>query len=141
MAGAVFEGACRDNPASYLLPLGNFVNGLVGVLLVAPFLRSITEALQVRQPDLAKLTAKFHITFNVLTAFVFIGLLDGMAQLLENFYRTGFRKPIRRGHAISTRARWRPVACAGGCRPRNIARQEPQGTHNGQPVQLAMPAP
>jgi phosphate:Na+ symporter len=40
----VFEGARRDNPASYRLPLGNLVNRLVGVLLVAPFLRSITEA-------------------------------------------------------------------------------------------------
>ena len=79
----VFEGARRDNPASYRLPLGNLVNRLVGVLLVAPFLRPITEALQAWQPDLAKLTAEFHIAFNVVTAFIFIGLLDGMAQLLE----------------------------------------------------------
>src|SRR3978361_1210877 len=40
----VFEGARRDNPASYRLPLGNLINRLVGVLLVAPFLRPITEA-------------------------------------------------------------------------------------------------
>jgi phosphate:Na+ symporter len=79
----LFEGARRDDPASYRLPLGNLVNRLVGVLLVAPFLRPITEALQAWQPDLAKLTAEFHIAFNVLTALVFIGLLDGMAQLLE----------------------------------------------------------
>lgn len=79
----LFEGARRDDLASYRLPLGNLVNRLVGVLLVAPFLRPITEALQAWQPDLAKLTAEFHIAFNVLTALVFIGLLDGMAQLLE----------------------------------------------------------
>jgi hypothetical protein len=33
--------------------------------------------------DLARLTAEFHIAFNVATEIVFIGLLDGMARLLE----------------------------------------------------------
>ena len=81
----LFEGARRDNPASYRLPLGNLVNRLVGVLLVAPFLRPITEILQGWQPDLAKMTAGFHIAFNVATAILFIGLLDGMARLLKKF--------------------------------------------------------
>ena len=40
----VFEGAHRDNPASYRLPLGNLANRLVGVLLVAPFLHPIVTA-------------------------------------------------------------------------------------------------
>ena len=79
----VFEGARRDNPASYRLPLGNLINRLVGVLLVAPFLRPITEILQTWQPDLAKLTAEFHIALNLATAIIFIGLLDGMARLLK----------------------------------------------------------
>src|SRR6185437_7071979 len=46
----VFEGARRDNPASYRLPLGNLANRLVGVLLVAPFLHPIAAELQVWQP-------------------------------------------------------------------------------------------
>jgi phosphate:Na+ symporter len=77
------EGARRDNPASYRLPLGNLVNRLAGVLLVTPFLRPMAEQLQIWQPDLAKLTAEFHIAFNVATAIIFIGLLDGMARLLK----------------------------------------------------------
>ncbi len=77
------EGARRDNPASYRLPLGNLVNRLAGVLLVTPFLRPIAEQLQIWQPDLAKLTAEFHIAFNVATAIIFIGLLDSMARLLK----------------------------------------------------------
>ena len=81
----VFEGVHRDNPASYRLPVGNLLNRLAGVLLVAPFLRPITEILQGRQPDLAKMTAAFHIAFNVATAIIFIGLLDGMARLLKRF--------------------------------------------------------
>jgi phosphate:Na+ symporter len=79
----LFEGARRDNPASYRLPLGNLINRLAGILLVAPFLRPITEVLQAWQPDLAKMTAEFHIAFNVATAIIFIGLLDGMAALLK----------------------------------------------------------
>jgi phosphate:Na+ symporter len=79
----VFEGARRDNPASYRLPVGNLLNRLIGILLVAPLLRPITEALQAWQPDLAKATAEFHIAFNVLTAVIFIGLLDPMAKMLK----------------------------------------------------------
>src|SRR5207248_7691028 len=56
----VFEGARRDNPASYRLPLGNLVNRVVGILLVALFLRPISEGLLVWQPDFAMATAAFH---------------------------------------------------------------------------------
>jgi phosphate:Na+ symporter len=79
----ILEGAKRDNPASYRLPLGNLANRLVGVLLVLPFLHPIAAHLQDFQPDLAKLTASFHIAFNVATALIFIGLLDSMASLLK----------------------------------------------------------
>jgi phosphate:Na+ symporter len=79
----LFEGARRDNPASYRLPLGNVMNRLVGIVLVAPFLHPVAGLLQVWQPDLAKATAVFHIAFNAATALLFIGLLDPMARLLE----------------------------------------------------------
>src|SRR5437773_766799 len=69
----LFEGARRDNPASYRLPLGNLANRLVGIMLVAPFLHPIAELVQVWQPDLAKATAMFHIAFNATTALLFIG--------------------------------------------------------------------
>jgi phosphate:Na+ symporter len=84
----IFEGARRDNPASYRLPLGNLVNRLVGVALVAPFLNPISDLLGAWQPDLAKTTALFHIAFNVATAVIFIGLLDGMARLLKKLLPT-----------------------------------------------------
>jgi phosphate:Na+ symporter len=77
------EGARRDNPASYRLPLGNLVNRLAGILVVAPFLQPIADLLTAWQPDAAKATALFHIAFNVVTALVFIGLLDSMARLLK----------------------------------------------------------
>src|SRR3954462_13915306 len=84
----IFEGARRDNPASYRLPLGNLANRVIGVVLVAPFLGPIANLLQSFQPDAAKATALFHIVFNVVTAIVFIGLLDGMARLLKKLLPT-----------------------------------------------------
>src|ERR1700743_1046559 len=55
----VFEGARRDNPASYRLPVGNLVNRILGILIVLPFLRPVATYLLAWQPDLAKLTAEF----------------------------------------------------------------------------------
>jgi phosphate:Na+ symporter len=78
----VFEGAKRDNPASYRMPLGNLINRIVGIALVLPVLGQIAEHLAPWQPDLAKLTAAFHIAFNVATAVLFIGVLDAISRLL-----------------------------------------------------------
>jgi phosphate:Na+ symporter len=78
----LFEGTKRDNPASYRLPIGNLVNRIVGIALVLPFLRPLADHLAPWQPDLAKLTAIFHIGFNVATAILFIGVLDALARLL-----------------------------------------------------------
>src|SRR3954454_10984136 len=78
----VFEGAKRDDPASYRLPVGNLVNRVIGIALVLPFLSVIAEHMHAWQPDLAKMTAAFHIAFNVGTAVIFVGLLDTMSRLL-----------------------------------------------------------
>jgi phosphate:Na+ symporter len=96
----VFEGARRDNPASYRLPLGNLLNRLAGVLLVTPLLGPISETLQGWQPDPAKLTVEFHVAFNVATAILFIGLLDGMARMLKTLL------PVRVQHADPSRPRY-----------------------------------
>jgi phosphate:Na+ symporter len=82
----VLEGGHRDDPASYRLPVGNLLNRLVGVVLVAPFLRPIADAFIAFQPDAAKMTAEFHIVFNVGLALAFIGLLDPLAWLLKRTF-------------------------------------------------------
>ncbi|QOZ69210.1 Na/Pi cotransporter family protein [Bradyrhizobium arachidis] len=78
----VFEGARRDDPASYRLPVGNLVNRIAGIALVLPFLNVIAGYMHAWQPDLAKMTAAFHIAFNAGTAVIFIGLLDTMSRAL-----------------------------------------------------------
>ncbi|KRQ03123.1 Na/Pi cotransporter family protein [Bradyrhizobium manausense] len=78
----VFEGTKRDAPASYRLPVGNLVNRVVGIALVLPFLGTIADHIHAWQPDLARMTAAFHVAFNVGTAILFVGLLDTLSRLL-----------------------------------------------------------
>jgi phosphate:Na+ symporter len=87
----VVEGGHRDDPASYRLPAGNLLNRLIGVALFAPFLQPIADVLRAIQPDMAKMTAEFHVAFNVVLAAAFIGLLDPLSWLLERIFPT--RKP------------------------------------------------
>jgi phosphate:Na+ symporter len=84
----VFEGGRRDDPTSYRLPVGNLINRLVGIVLIVPFLPALTAALQSMQPDFAKLTAQFHMAFNVGLAILFIGLLDPLVWLLTRLFPT-----------------------------------------------------
>jgi phosphate:Na+ symporter len=89
----LLEGARQADPASRRLPLGNLINRLVGVLaalLLLPFLAREAAALQ---PDMAKMTAEFHMAFNVALALIFIGLLDPMAWLLERLLPEGKQAP------------------------------------------------
>jgi phosphate:Na+ symporter len=78
----VVEGAQRGNPASYRLPLGNLVNRLVGVGIALPFLQDIVAIGQRFEPNMARLTAEFHVGFNAVLAILFLPLLDPLASLL-----------------------------------------------------------
>ena len=82
----IFEGGHRDNPASYRVPAGNLLNRLVGIVLVTPFLHPIAESFQAFQPDMAKMTAEFHMAFNVTLAVIFIGLLDPLAWVSKKLF-------------------------------------------------------
>jgi phosphate:Na+ symporter len=78
----LIEGGTRGNPASRRLPVGNMINRLFGILVVLPFLPVLARELPAWQPDAAKLTAEFHMLFNVALALIFIGPLDAVAALL-----------------------------------------------------------
>jgi phosphate:Na+ symporter len=82
----VLEGGRRDDLSTYRLPVGNLLNRLLGLLLVLPFLHPIADALSSLQPDASRMTAEFHVAFNVVMAFVFIGLLDPLASVLEKLF-------------------------------------------------------
>jgi phosphate:Na+ symporter len=78
----VLEGGRRGDPASYRLPLGNLLNRLVGVCAVLPFLQYIVDTARLIEPNMARLTAEFHIGFNVVLAVIFLPLLDPLATML-----------------------------------------------------------
>jgi phosphate:Na+ symporter len=78
----LIESGTRGDPASRRLPVGNMLNRLVGVLIVLPFLHPIARELSAWQPDAAKMTAEFHMLFNIALAAIFIGPLDAVAALL-----------------------------------------------------------
>jgi phosphate:Na+ symporter len=78
----LIEGGVRGNPASRRLPAGNMLNRLVGIAVTLPFLGPIANAMAAFQPDAAKMTAEFHMLFNVALAAIFIGPLDAVAWLL-----------------------------------------------------------
>lgn len=78
----LIEGVTRGDPASRRLPLGNFLNRVVGVLIALPLLPWLAREFPALQPDAAKMTAEFHMAFNIVMAALFIGLLDAEARLL-----------------------------------------------------------
>jgi phosphate:Na+ symporter len=78
----LIEAGIRGNPASRRLPVGNLINRLAGVMLVLPFLQPIAREMAALQLDAAKMTAEFHLLFNVALAALFIGPLDFVAALL-----------------------------------------------------------
>ena len=78
----LIETGARGDLASRRLPVGNLINRLVGVLIALPFLHPIALELSAWQPNAAKMTAEFHMLFNIALAAIFIGLLDPIAALL-----------------------------------------------------------
>jgi phosphate:Na+ symporter len=78
----VLEGGRRGDPASYRLPVGNLLNRLVGVCVALPFLQYIVDAAQRIEPNMARLTAEFHIGFNVALAVIFLPLLGPLSSML-----------------------------------------------------------
>ena len=78
----LLEGGTGADPTSRRLPLGNLINRLVGILIALPLLPVLARELAVLQPNASKMTAEFHMLFNVALALIFIGLLDPLAWLL-----------------------------------------------------------
>ncbi|HXX05035.1 MAG TPA: Na/Pi cotransporter family protein, partial [Xanthobacteraceae bacterium] len=79
----LIEGGAGGDLASRRLPVGNLLNRLVGILIAFPFLPLLAREFSALQPDAAKMTAEFHMLFNVVLAVIFIGPLDAVAWLLE----------------------------------------------------------
>jgi len=82
----LIEGARRGDPASYRLPAGNLLNRIVGIVLVVPFLAPLAKLGVEWQPDAARMTAGFHVAFNVALALAMFPLLGPVAKLLDKLF-------------------------------------------------------
>jgi phosphate:Na+ symporter len=78
----LLEGGTGADPTSRRLPLGNLINRLVGILIALPLLPLLAREMAALQPNASKMTAEFHMFFNIALALIFIGLLDPLAGLL-----------------------------------------------------------
>ncbi|MFT4119187.1 Na/Pi cotransporter family protein [Bradyrhizobium sp.] len=79
----ILEGSSSDDPAARRVPIGNFLIRLAGVGICLAAIEPIGRIMVTFEPDEARAVADFHTLFNVVLAFIFIGLLTPYARLLE----------------------------------------------------------
>ncbi len=79
----LLEAGKAGDLASRRVPIGNLINRGIGVVLAVPFLPQIADALAHLQADPGRMTANFHLLFNLALAALFIGPLELLAWLLE----------------------------------------------------------
>ena len=70
------------DPAARRLPVGNLLVRLAGCALAFPFLAPVAEFLWQSGVSPASAVADFHLTFNLVIAALFVGLLDPLAGAL-----------------------------------------------------------
>lgn len=79
----LIEGLGGGNPAHRRLPLGNFINRVVGCAVFLPLLTPVTQFLQTYYSNPVRLTADFHTMFNIVMAVAFLLPLSAFARMLE----------------------------------------------------------
>jgi len=79
----LLEGLGSANPANRRMPLGNLINRVLGCLIFLPLLPFVAEHLATFDNSPARLTANFHVLFNVVMAILFLLPLSLVAKALE----------------------------------------------------------
>jgi phosphate:Na+ symporter len=79
----VLEGGPTDSLSTRRVPIGNLLNRIVGCAIVLPVLDPIARELSILDPNPARMSADFHLAFNLTLAALFIFPLGSVAQLLE----------------------------------------------------------
>jgi phosphate:Na+ symporter len=81
----ILEGVTGNDQAGKRLPIGNFLNRLVGVVCGVMALPYISPWIVRVDPNNARAVADFHTVFNVVLALVFFPLLTPYANLLTRW--------------------------------------------------------
>jgi phosphate:Na+ symporter len=81
----ILEGITGNDQAAKRLPIGNFVNRLIGVACGVAALPYISPWIVTVDPNNARAVADFHTAFNVVLALIFFPLLTPYANLLKRW--------------------------------------------------------
>jgi phosphate:Na+ symporter len=92
--------APRGDPASRCLPIGNLAFRAVGCVVALPLVHPIAELMWRINPNPSASVVDFHILFNLILAFVFIGLLDFAARVLMRAMPERHRKAEDAGRPL-----------------------------------------
>lgn len=79
----LLEGGVGSDPASRRLPLGNFLNRLVGLVVALMAFNYAAPYVARLGPDPARALANFHTLFNVVLALAFLPFLRPYADLIK----------------------------------------------------------
>jgi phosphate:Na+ symporter len=82
----LFESGRSGDLASRRVPIGNFLNRLIGLILVYPFLGPIAVMSSEWAIGVPLLTSSFHFVFNLALALVFIVPLPAISRLLTRLF-------------------------------------------------------
>ncbi|HTB41570.1 MAG TPA: Na/Pi cotransporter family protein [Reyranella sp.] len=82
----ILEGVTGNDQAAKRLPIGNFVNRLIGVVCAIAALPYISPWIVTVDPNNARAVADFHTAFNVVLALIFFPLLTPYANLLKRWW-------------------------------------------------------
>jgi phosphate:Na+ symporter len=81
----ILEGVTGNDQAAKRLPIGNFVNRLIGVVCAIAALPYISPWIVTVDPNNARAVADFHTAFNVVLALIFFPLLGPYANVLKRW--------------------------------------------------------
>ena len=114
----LLESPAGGDPVAKRLPVGNFLNRLIGCVLGLLLLDWAGPQLVAIEPDPARAVADFHTLFNLATAALFLPVLGAFAQLLVRMLpaRAAPADPLRPLYLDEAARETPAVALAGAAR-------------------------
>jgi phosphate:Na+ symporter len=84
----LLESNTGTDPSTRRLPIGNFLNRLIGCIAALALLRWIGPLMVTLDPDPGRVVADFHTLFNIATAIIFLPVLGPFSRLLVRMLPT-----------------------------------------------------
>lgn len=105
----------RASPSTRQVPLGNLIFKGLGVLVAIPLVPYWLRGAQLHVQDPALLTVLFHLSFNIATALIFVGLTHPVARWVERLLPRNKASALERPQHLDPSALATPslaISCA-----------------------------